>query len=138
MYTLLTFSGSTEHDAAVSRWFESRPGELGSLARHWFSRMRTSGPDVRELVHDGCPVVCVQDAPFGYVNAFRSHVNVGFFHGASLSDPANLLQGTGRYMRHVKLKPGQALDASALERLVAAAYQDIGVRLSAECAGRSA
>jgi hypothetical protein len=49
--------------------------------------MRQCGDDVRELMHDGCPVACIKDAPFAYVNTFTSHVNVGFFHGAKLSDP---------------------------------------------------
>lgn len=130
MYPLLTFDGSAENDPAVARWFESRPGELTAIARYWFARFRSCGPDVRELVHDGCPVVCVQDAPFAYVNAFRAHVNVGFFHGASLPDPAGLLQGAGKYMRHVKLRPDQALNAAALEALVTAAYNDIAARLA--------
>jgi hypothetical protein len=70
----------------------------------------------------------LRDAPFGYVNAFTSHVNVGFFHGAALSDPALLLQGTGKFMRHVKLKPGTATNAAALRRLIDAAYSDIKAR----------
>ena len=68
--------------------------------------MRACGDDVRELIHDGCPVACVEDAPFAYVNSFKSHVNVGFFNGASLDDPARLSEGSGKRMRHVKLKPG--------------------------------
>src|SRR5437763_10647989 len=52
--------------------------------------MRKCGDEVRELLHDGCPVACLGDAPFGYVNVFASHVNVGFFHGAALPDPAAL------------------------------------------------
>jgi hypothetical protein len=28
---------------------------------------------------------------------FTSHVNVGFFHGAALPDPARLLQGNGKF-----------------------------------------
>ena len=43
-------------------------------------------------------------------------------------DPAGLLQGAGRRMRHVKLKPGVVVDEPALETLVAAAYDDVGVR----------
>lgn len=131
MAALLTFSGSSPFDAAVAGWFALRPGELGKIAHHWFSVLRTCGPDVRELLHDGCPVVCVRDAPFGYVNAFRAHVNVGFFHGAALPDPARLLRGAGRFMRHVPLRPDQAFDAAALEGLVAAAHQDIVLRLRA-------
>lgn len=80
-------------------------------------------------MHDGCPSVCVEDAPFGYVNAFKAHVNVGFFHGAALTDPAGLLEGTGKYMRHVKVKPGRAVDRSSLEALITAAYRDIVARL---------
>lgn len=94
--------------------------------------MRLCGDDVRELMHDGCPVGCVEDAPFGYVNAFKNHVNVGFFHGAALDDPAGLLQGSGKRMRHVKLKPGGEVDAAALDDLIGAAYVDIKVRLDAE------
>ena len=90
--------------------------------------MRTCG-DVRELMHDGCPTACVDDAAFGYVNAFRDHVNVGFFLGAFLKDPARLLEGTGKRMRHVKLRPGQEVDAAALSNLIDVAYADIRARL---------
>jgi hypothetical protein len=92
--------------------------------------MRRCGTDVRELLHDGFPTVCIEDAPFAYVGVFKDHVNVGFFHGASLPDPAGLLEGTGKHMRHVKLRPGRAVDTSALEALIAAAYRDIVSRLS--------
>ena len=129
MYALLRFSGSATHDPAVAAWFAARPGELGSLAHQWFACFRGCGADVRELFHDGCPVLCVEDAPFGYVNAFTSHVNVGFFHGPSLSDPQQLLQGSGRYMRHVKLRPNEPYPSQALQALVAAAYSDIRARL---------
>ena len=95
----------------------------------WFEVMRKCGDEVRELLHDGCPVACLGDAPFGYVNVFTSHVNVGFFHGAALPDPAGLLQGAGRFMRHVKLRPGTATNADALRRLIEVAYADIKARV---------
>jgi hypothetical protein len=80
-------------------------------------------------LHDGCPVACLGDAPFGYVNAFTSHVNVGFFHGAALPDPARLLQGTGKFMRRVKLRPETPTNAAALSRLIDAAYPGIKARV---------
>jgi hypothetical protein len=129
---ILRFSGASAHDPAVARWFAGEPGTLRSIARFWFARMRSCGDDVRELFHDGCPVACVDDAPFGYVNAFSSHVNVGFFRGAALEDPAGLLQGTGKRMRHVKLEPGETLDAESLKKLIDAAYADIKARLAFE------
>ena len=128
--TFLTFPGGLERDPAVERWLESRPGELGVIARRWFTVVRQCGPGVRELMHDGAPTACVRDAAFAYVNAFTAHVDVGFFHGASLPDPAGLLEGTGRFMRHVKLKPGAPTDIAALEALVTAAYRDILARLA--------
>jgi hypothetical protein len=104
-------------------------GELGVIAHQWFEVMRKCGDEVRELLNDGCPVACLGDAPFGYVNVFTSHVNVGFFHGAALPDPAHLLQGTGKFMRHVKLTPGTSTNAAALSKLIDMAYQDIKSRV---------
>jgi len=126
---IFRLSGASRRDRAIDAWFDEQPDDLGALARGWFARMRACGNDVRELIHDGCPVACIDDAPFGYVDAFTAHVNVGFFQGASLRDPARLLQGTGRFMRHVKLKPGSLVDASPLEALIGLAYVDIKARL---------
>lgn len=102
------------------------------IARHWFEVMRQCGDEVREVLHDGHPTVCVADAGFAYVNAFTGHVNVGFFRGAQLADPKGLLEGTGRFMRHVKLRPGRVVDAAALTQLIQAAYGDMKDRVRAE------
>ena len=131
MSNLLRFDGAVKRDPAIEEWMRAQPEQLRALAQPWFERMRQCGDDVRELLHDGHPTVCVQDAAFAYVNAFRAHVNVGFFHGALLDDPAGLLEGTGKRMRHAKLRPGgRPVDAAALARLVEASYRDIGRRLS--------
>lgn len=125
---LLRFNGAVEHDPAIDAWMKNHAGELGDIARQWFEVMRQCGDEVRELFHDGCPVACFGDVPFGYVNVFTSHVNVGFFQGAALPDPARLLQGDGKRMRHVKLRPGAATDAASLSRLIKVAYSDIKAR----------
>jgi hypothetical protein len=126
---LFRLNGAAERDPAINGWMKEHAGELGAIAQKWFEVMRECGDEVRELLHDGCPTACLGDAAFGYVNVFTSHVNVGFFQGASLSDPARLLQGTGKFMRHVKLKPGTATNAAALSRLIEAAYSDIKARV---------
>ena len=126
---ILRLSGSVKRDAAVETWLTDGPIALRTIAQKWFVQMRQCGDDVRELMHDGCPVACVEDAPFGYVNSFKSHVNVGFFHGAALDDPAGLLEGSGKRMRHAKLKPGDEFNAAALRELIDAAYLDIKARL---------
>src|ERR1700749_2624395 len=126
---LLRFNGAMERDPAIDAWLKERAGDLGSIAQRWFEVMRECGDEVRELVHDGCPVACLGDVPFGYVNVFTLHVNVGFFQGASLRDPAGLLQGAGKFMRHVKLRPGTVVNDAALSRLIERAYADIKARV---------
>jgi hypothetical protein len=111
---------------------KERSDDLGAIAHHWFGVMRASGDDVREVLHDGHPTVCVGDAAFAYVNAFTAHVNVGFFRGAELPDPNGLLEGTGKFMRHVKIKPGTEVDSKALKELIRTAYADMKQRLVAE------
>lgn len=133
MNRILRFDGALGRDPAIDAWLREHRGPLGTIAGRWFGVMRECGDDVLELVHDGCPVACVEDAPFGYVNAFTAHVNVGFYHGAELPDPAGLLEGQGKHMRHVKLRPGVAVDSRALRRLIDAAYRDIRERLRADC-----
>ena len=127
---IFRLSGATKRDLAVEAWLTGGPVELKSIAQRWFARMRRCGADVRELIHDGCPVACVSDAAFGYVNSFKSHVSVGFFNGAALEDPAGLLEGSGKRMRHVKLRPGGELDTAALAALIEVAYADLKARLT--------
>jgi hypothetical protein len=128
MDDLFRLSGAQRRSDAVEAWF-ARGDPHRLMARVWFERMRECGADVRELVQDGHPVACVGDAAFGYVDAFKAHASVGFFHGASLADPAGLLEGEGKRMRHVKLKPGAVMSEKALEALIAEAYRDIRRRM---------
>jgi hypothetical protein len=119
-------------DPGVDAWFTAPEHDLRRLAQPWFNSLRACGPDVRELLHDGHPTACVGDAAFAYVDAFSAHVNVGFFHGAALADPAGLLEGAGKRMRHVKLRWGRPVDAAALNALIVVAYQDVRARLRSE------
>ena len=129
MDPLFRLSGVGKHDPNVDVWLNQQSGELGSIAQHWFNVMRACGHDVLEIMHDGCPVACVEDAPFAYVNVFKAHVNVGFFLGAQLEDRTGLLEGSGKRMRHVKIKTGVAVDSKALRKLIDDAYVDIKARL---------
>jgi hypothetical protein len=131
MSQLLRFPGSVERDPAIDIWMHEHSDELGVIARRWFEVMRACGDDVRELLHDGQPTACVGDAAFAYVDAFRAHVNVGFFRGAEIADPHGLLEGAGKFMRHVKLGPDRDVDPTALWKLVQAAYTDMKGRVKA-------
>jgi len=132
MSQLLRFPSSVKRDPAIEVWMHEHSGELAAIAQRWFDVMRGCGDDVRELLHDGHPTACVGDAAFAYVNAFKAHVNVGFFRGAEIADPVGLLEGAGKFMRHVKIRPERAVDATALMKLIDTAYTNLKGRLRAE------
>lgn len=132
MSRLMRFPSSVKRDPGIDAWMHKHSGELGVVAKRWFEVMRACGDDVRELLHDGHPTACVDDAAFGYVNAFTAHVNVGFFRGAEIADPHAILEGTGKFMRHVKIRPDQDVDAAALIELIETAYTDMKRRVKAE------
>lgn len=129
MSDLFRFPSAMRRDAGVEAWFSKPDAELRRFAQPWFEEMRNCGTDVRELLNDGHPIACVEDAAFGYVDAFSAHVNIGFFQGAALTDPAGLLEGSGKRMRHVKLRWGQQANTKALSALIRAAYKDMRQRL---------
>lgn len=126
---IFRLNGTIQHDPAIDAWMKNNSGDLGAIARQWFEVMRNCGDEVREVLHDGCPTACLGDAPFAYVNVFTAHVNLGFFQGAVLPDPARLLEGNGKRMRRVKLRLGAATDSASLGKLIEAAYADIKSRV---------
>jgi hypothetical protein len=130
MSQLMRFPSSVKRNPDIDAWMDEHSDVLGAIARRWFEVMRGCGDDVRELLHDGHPTACVGDAAFAYVNAFKAHVNVGFFRGAEIADPEGLLEGSGKFMRHVKLRPERDVDAVALMKLIETAYTDIKGRLN--------
>ena len=128
----MRFPTSVERDPAIDVWMHEHSDQLGAIAQRWFEVMRSCGDDVRELLHDGHPTACVGDAAFAYVNAFKAHVNVGFFRATEIADPKGLLEGTGKFMRHVKLSPERVVNAAAITNLIESAYREMKARLKAE------
>lgn len=128
MDDLFRLPGARPHDPAVAQWFVCGD-PLRALVEPWFGQMHGCGSDVTEILHDGMPTACVGEAAFAYVAAFATHAAIGFFHGASLADPAGLLEGKGKRMRHVKMRWERLPDPASVEALIAAAYRDIRRRL---------
>ncbi len=125
----MRFTGARMRAPDIDAWFDAPHHHIRAMALPLFERMRACGDDVRELMHDGYPTACVGDAGFAYVGAFSAHINTGFFHGAFLPDPFELLQGSGKRMRHVKIHWGKPIDLAPIHELISAAYHDIHERL---------
>lgn len=126
---LFLLPSAARRDPGIEAWFELTD-PMRMMVQPWFSQMRGLGDDVRECLHDHMPIACVGEAAFAYVNAFTGHAAIGFFHGASLRDPDHLLEGTGKRMRHVKLRPGAEVNERALTGLIRSAYDDVRRRLA--------
>ena len=125
MSALFRFNQAARRDPAVEAWLHERIDVIGGLAHQWFEQLRNCGDDIRELMHDGHATACVDDAAFAYVAAYKAHAAIGFYRGAALPDPHGLLEGKGKAMRHVKLRPEQEPSTSAVRALIDAAYRDM-------------
>ena len=126
---LFLLPSAMRRSPAVDAWFDLTD-PMRIIVEPWFDHMRGLGDDVRETLHDHMPTSCVGTAAFAYVNAFTAHAAVGFFNGASLPDPGALLEGSGKRMRHVKLRPGAQIDDEALATLIEESYRDMKARLA--------
>ena len=58
---------------------------------------------------------------FCYISAQKKDVNLGFYYGAELPDPQGLLKGTGKLLRHIKIREAKDIQSPALRRLLVAA-----------------
>lgn len=132
MTKLLKYIGKDLQDIDFTDWLEQKPEVLRPIALKWFMAIKNSGSEVEDIFHDGYPIGCVDHAPFAYVNVFTAHVNFGFFYGADLPDETGLLEGTGKRMRHIKIRPDSAYDDKEILALLELAYADILQRLIEE------
>ncbi|NVK32985.1 MAG: DUF1801 domain-containing protein [Rhodobacteraceae bacterium] len=130
MEAILKFYGKDIEATEFDSWLEQKAEVLRPIASKWFEVIKDVGPEVEAIFRDNYPIGCIEDAPFAYVNVYTAHVNVGFFYGSYLSDPSGILEGTGKHMRHVKLRPGADHNDQAIATLIVAAYKDIKNRLN--------
>ncbi|MEM7342731.1 MAG: DUF1801 domain-containing protein [Chloroflexota bacterium] len=59
-----------------------------------------------------------------YIMPKERYVNLGFWHGTSIPDPANLLEGTGKKMRHVKIRSLEAAASNEIATLISEALKE--------------
>jgi hypothetical protein len=59
-----------------------------------------------------------QTQHYAYIAVQPSHINLGFYHGSSLADPTGLLEGTGKELRHIKIRDLQSAESPAVASLL--------------------
>jgi hypothetical protein len=62
---------------------------------------------------------------FCYIAVLTTRINLGFYYGADLDDPENLLEGTGKALRHIKISELEQLENPAVRNLIQAASQHL-------------
>ena len=105
----------------VDGWLAEVDDPERDLAAAVLEFVRATLEDAEETVKWNQPCWVVAGANCLYVSAQDGYVNLGFYDGAALDDSAGLLEGTGKRMRHVKVRSADALADDALSELVAAA-----------------
>lgn len=86
---------------------------------------------LRQLIHENVPNVTEEfkwgrpvfkaTKDFAYLKSAKAYVTLGFFNFQKLNDEHNLLEGTGKDMRHIKLKSVAEIDSAMLKEWFKAA-----------------
>lgn len=99
-------------------WFEAAPANQRPALESLRKLILAASPGAVEEIKWSRPVYSNAGGMFCYLHRTKNHVTLGFHRGASLDDPKNLLEGTGKDMRHVKISAVDDIDATALRRLI--------------------
>jgi len=101
--------------------------ELAAIARRLRTMIRAVDAGTVETVRLGDHAATYGVGPrkmsdgYAYIMPMRGYVNLGFYQGAELKDPERLLEGTGKGLRHVKIRSLAEADRAPIRALVAAA-----------------
>lgn len=128
----------TTTDAGFDAILEGRPPEIGELARRLRALVAEVHPDAVEVVwaREGSAGYGLgprkRSEHYAYLRPFTRHVGFGFFRGAALPDPAGLLEGSGKALRHVKVRTPEEAARPELRALLEAALAERRAALQRE------
>ncbi len=111
---------SSPADPQVGRILDRMDPALAPIARLVRHIVRREAPERRETVKWGMPGYAGRKNVC-YIAAYSAHVNLGFYRGVELADPDHLLEGSGKSLRHVKIRSSQEASTPAIGRLLRAA-----------------
>lgn len=98
----------------VDSWISEHDPSLRQIAEALRNLILSIGPDLKESVKWGNPMYQGNDRVL-YLSATETYVSLGFFDGASLDDPNGRIDGTGKRMRHVKVRALEDIDTDQFE-----------------------
>lgn len=115
----------------LKKFLEPYDEEVRTIAMRLREMVLAEAPGATELLYDVYNAVAIafsftgrmQDA-FCHVAVYTRHVNLGFNRGSELPDPDGVLNGSGKLIRHLKVKPGDDLEAPHLRGFVRLAVSE--------------
>jgi hypothetical protein len=105
----------------IDEYVARKDPRLGGVAKGLRRLLKKTVPGIRESVNPWKFPTFESNGPMCFFTVGKNHVTFGFLRGTALPDPANLLEGTGKNLRHVKVRVSEDLRQPALERLIRAA-----------------
>jgi hypothetical protein len=105
----------------IDKYVAKKRAELGDVAQALRRLMKKLVPGTTESVNPWKIPTFESNGPMCFFTVGKNHVTFGFLRGTSLPDPAELLEGTGKNLRHVKLRTLEDLREPALKKLILAA-----------------
>ena len=93
----------------VDSWISEHDPALRQICEALRNIILDAGPELRESIKWSNPIYEKNGRVF-YLSATERYVNLGFFDGANLADPDGRIAGTGKKMRHVKVRALEDID----------------------------
>ena len=112
-----TKEGAMAGSRTVAEYIADLGDWRGEIVAEVRAIIRAAAPEAREAFKWSQPVY-ESNGPFAYIKAFPRAVNIGFWRGVDLEDPAGLLEGDGARMRHLKLTAGGPVHSAQLAEWV--------------------
>ena len=104
--------------ASFAAYLADQPPKNQTIIKALRRFVKKTAPDLEESVKWGNGCWLRGTGPVSYVYSGEDHVQFGFFNGAALRDPKGLLQGQGKFVRHIKLRKASDLDERAFGALL--------------------
>jgi hypothetical protein len=107
----------------IDAYVETKEAKVAAVAKGLRALMKKTVKGVKESVNPWKIPTFESNGPMCFFMAGKKHVTFGFLRGAMLKDPAGLLEGTGKSLRHVKLRGVEDLKRPELRKLIGEAVK---------------